>query len=251
MEDFHIPSGVETPSFPEPRAIPQEHVGPNPYFTPLAIIIAGVLIAGAVLYANDKIPSVRLPAQAGGAVAMGNAGDKNLEGDDPILGNPEAPVAIVEFGDFQCPFCKRFFDTTEKKIIDTYVKTGKAKLIYRDFPLTSIHEWAQKTAEASECADEQGKFWPYHDLLYQRQDMFSITNLKTWAREIGLDGARFNQCLDSGKYAKEVEEDLAAGQAAGVNGTPATFINGRLIAGAVPFAQFQAIIEEELKKTGK
>lgn len=226
--------------------------GGSLYLIPGAIVLAGFLIAGAVFYTNLK-PS---PGQFGVASAptLGAGAPNapavvgNLADDDPVLGDPGAPVTLVEFGDFQCPFCARFFQTTEQEIIEKYVKTGKARFVYRDFPISAIHSEAQKSAEASECADEQGKFWPYHNILYQRQSELSLQNYKKWAVEIGLDAKQFNECLDSGKYAQEVEKDLQDGQAAGINGTPTTFINGRVIQGAVPFSQFAAIIEEELKK---
>jgi len=155
---------------------------------------------------------------------------------------------MVEFGDFQCPFCARFFKDTLPQIKEKYIKTGKVKLVYRDFPITSIHDEAQKAAEAGECANEQGKFWPYHDILYERQASLGVANFKTWAKELGLNQTQFNECLDSGKYYEEIAKDLSDGQALGVTGTPATFINGKLVQGAVPYAQFEAIIEEELKK---
>lgn len=214
---------------------------------PGAIVVAGFLIAAAVVYTNlDRTtPNYKTAAtspykEAGAPV--------DLADDDPFLGNPEAPVTIVEFGDYQCPFCRRFFETTEKEIIETYVKTGKVKFVYRDFPLSNIHPFAQKAAEASECAEDQGKFWEYHDVLYQRQEEISFANLKIWARELKLNTALFDTCLDSGKYAAEVDRDYTDGVAAGVTGTPASFVNGRLVSGAVPFAQFQAVIEAELKK---
>ena len=231
---------------------PEKPQAPNPYMIPVSIVIAGALIAGAVLYTIRSDEG----APKGQSATVAEAGDQrsaaqDLADDDPLLGNPDAPVAIVEFGDFQCPFCGQFFKTTEQEIIETYVKTGRAKFVYRDFPLTSIHEEAQKSAEASECADEQGKFWQYHDLLYTRQNELSVKNYKTWAGEIGLNTVQFDQCLNSGKFASEVQKDFQDGQAAGVRGTPGTFVNGRLVEGALPFAQFQTIIEEELRKAGQ
>ena len=148
---------------------------PNPFLIPGAIIMAGVLIAGAIFYTNyyKPVPSLSLGSAA---APIGNKENSapavfvgDLADDDPFLGSPQAPVTLVEFGDFQCPFCGRFFQTTEREIIEKYIKTGKARLVYRDFPLTAIHSEAQKAAEAAECANEQGKFWPYHDMLYQRQ----------------------------------------------------------------------------------
>jgi len=224
---------------------------PNPYVIPASIVVAGVLIAGAVLYTNrlpGNAPDAGQSAAVAEAVESGQSAPADLADDDPFLGDPDALVTIVEFGDFQCPFCGRFFKTTEQEIIEKYVKTGKAKFVYRDFPLTSIHEEAQKSAEASECADEQGKFWAYHDLLYTRQNELAINNYKVWAGEIGLNTAQFNDCLDSGKFTAEVQKDFRDGRAAGIKGTPGTFVNRRLVEGALPFAEFQTIIEEELKK---
>ena len=227
------------------------------FLVPGSIVLAGITIAAAVIYVGEfgragrgASDGVASRASGGGSAAVGAAlGD--LASDDPALGNPSAPVTIVEFGDFQCPFCGRFFADTEQKIIDAYVKTGQARFVYRDFPITAIHEHAQKAAEAAECANEQGKFWPYHDRLYQRQSELGIENYKRWAVELGLDAGRFNACLDSGKYAGEVQSDFRDGQSAGVSGTPTTFVNGRLISGALPFEQFKSAIEEALATSGK
>lgn len=235
--------------------------GKNAYIVPGAIIIAGVLIAGAVLY-TDKAPAPAAgPEVAAVAPQIPQAMAQNLADDDPFLGDPSAPVTIVEFGDFQCPFCGKFFREAEQDIIETYVKTSKARFVFRDFPLTSIHEEAQKSAEASVCAHEQGQFWKYHDLMFARQGDLSLKNYKAWAREIGLKTAPFDQCLDSGKYAAEIQKDVSDGVQAGVSGTPATFVNGRLVEGAVPFEDyrdgkgmkpgFRTIIEEALKKAGR
>lgn len=221
----------------------------NTFLISSAIIVAGALIAFAVVYSNRggiAAPQPKQMAAAGESVPPAQVlGD--LADDDLTLGNPNAPVTMVEFADFQCPFCARMFSDTLPQIKEKYVKTGKVKFVYRDFPISSIHQFAQKAAEAGECADEQEKFWQYHDLLYTRQQQLSHENLKKWAGEVGLDVTKFNQCLDSGKYADEVAKDLADGQAAGVTGTPATFVNGRLVSGALPYAQFEAIIEEALR----
>lgn len=224
---------------------------PNPYVIPFSIIVAGALIAGAVVYSNNSGPSGTLPtAQVGGAVAEAPADLTDLEADGPVLGNPAAPVTIVEFADYQCPFCGRFHATAAKQIIDTYVKTGKAKFIYRDFAFLGPESgWA---AEAAYCAEAQGKFWEYHDYLYEHQSgenegAFTKENLKLFARTLGLNPSQFDSCLDSGTYTKRVENNTEAGRRAGVSGTPATFINGRIISGAQPFSVFKTIIEEELK----
>ena len=153
--------------------------------------------------------------------------------DDAVKGSADAPVTIIEFSDFQCPFCARFYSQTLGEIDDKYIKTGKVKLVFRDFPL-SFHQNAQKAAEAAECAEEQGKFWEMHDKLF--------------AKDLGLDSAKFDECLVSDKYASEVQKDFKDGQGAGISGTPSFFINGVKLVGAQPFSAFQQVIEQELNK---
>ena len=167
--------------------------------------------------------------------------------DDPVQGPKNAPVTIVEFSDYQCPYCGRFYTQTLPLIEENYIKTGKVKLVFRDFPL-SFHQYAQKASEASECAHEQGKFWEYHNMLFENQQSLSVENLKQYAKNLGLDTAKFNSCLDSGKMASEVQKDFKDGQSYGVDGTPAFFVNDVLLVGAQPFSAFQQIIEQELKK---
>ena len=170
--------------------------------------------------------------------------------DDPVKGEENAPITIVEFSDFQCPFCERFFKETLPQIEKEYIETGKVKLVYRDFPLREIHSDAQKAAEAAECADEQGKFWEYHNMLFENQEALKIADLKEYAVTLKLDTQEFNNCLDKSEKAEEVNADSKEGESYGVTGTPAFFINGILVSGARPFEDFQAIIEEELSKTG-
>ncbi|MEM4347151.1 MAG: DsbA family protein [Candidatus Altiarchaeota archaeon] len=167
---------------------------------------------------------------------------------DPVKGQKDAKVTIVEFSDFQCPFCARFFQQTLPQIDRDYIKTGKVKFVYRDFPL-SFHQYAQKAAEAAECANEQGKFWQYHDILYGNQSDWSsggITKLKEYAKKLDLDTKKFDECLDSGKYFQEVQKDFSDGQSYGVSGTPTFFINGIKLVGAQPYETFKKIIEQEL-----
>jgi protein-disulfide isomerase len=165
--------------------------------------------------------------------------------DDAVKGDPNAPVTIVEFSDFECPFCARFYTQTLPQIEEKYIETGKVKLVYRDFPL-SFHQMAQKAAEAAECADDQDMFWEMHDQIYENQDSLSLENLKAWASDLGLDTDDFNDCLDTGKYEQEVKDDMAEGASYGVRGTPAFFINGKAVTGAQPYAVFEAAIEEAL-----
>jgi protein-disulfide isomerase len=170
-----------------------------------------------------------------------------------VLGDPDAPVTIVDFSDYQCPYCRRHFEQTLPRIIETYVETGQARYVYKDFPLHSIHPNAQKAAEAAECAGEQGQYWPMHDRIFQGQDQWArsadpVPALKEYAAALGLDASQFATCLDSGQFAAEVEADLSEGMAAGVTGTPGFFINGRPLFGAMPFSEFQRVIEKELTR---
>ena len=165
--------------------------------------------------------------------------------DDAVLGKSDAPVTMIEFTDYQCPFCERHFTQTYPQIKKDYVDTGKVKLVVRDFPL-SFHENAQKAAEAAECAGEQNKYWEMHDKLFQNQQALDVASLKTYAQQIGLNTAKFNSCLDSGQMASEIRKDMTDGQSYGVQGTPAFFINGKLVSGAQPYAAFKSAIDAEL-----
>jgi len=160
-------------------------------------------------------------------------------------GPKEAPVAMVEFSDFQCPFCKSVLSTI-KQVMDSY--PGKIRWVFRDFPIVSLHPTAPKAHEAARCAGEQGKFWEYHDQLFERSPRHSPQELKQYAQELKLDGSAFAQCLDSGKYQAEVNSDGQEGTRFGVTGTPTFFINGRLLVGAQPFAEFQRLVDSELAK---
>ncbi|MBS3155475.1 DsbA family protein [Candidatus Woesearchaeota archaeon] len=175
---------------------------------------------------------------------------KNIEvsiDDDPMEGNKNAPVTIVEFSDFQCPFCGKFYKEVFPEIETKYIKTGKVRLVFRDYPL-GFHEFAQKASEAAECADEQGKFWQYHNKLFENQDALTISDLKKYAESLNLDAKKFDSCLDSGKYVDEIKKDMDDAESYGVSGTPAFFINGNLISGAQPFSSFEQVIEQELIK---
>jgi len=164
--------------------------------------------------------------------------------DDPAWGPEDATVTIVEFSDFQCPYCSRFAVETYPQIKQQY--GDKVRFVFRDFPLTQIHENAQKASEAAQCANEQGKFWEYHDKLFASQAALDAASLKSYASELGLDSATFDQCLDTGKYTDEVQKDLQEGAGYGVQGTPSFFINGLLVSGAQPFASFQTAIDAAL-----
>ncbi|MEA3494461.1 MAG: DsbA family protein [Bacteroidota bacterium] len=162
--------------------------------------------------------------------------------DDPYAGSNDAKIVIVEFSDFQCPYCTQAFSTV-REVISTY--GDQIKFIYRDFPNSTIHPQSLKAAEAGECASEQNKFWEMHDKIYINTDL-SVTALKQYATEVGMDAGQFNECLDSDRYYEEVQQDFASGIVAGVDGTPTFFINGTKFEGSVSVDNFKSIIDELL-----
>src|SRR3989338_10355646 len=171
---------------------------------------------------------------------------KNLDlSNNYFKGDEDAKIVIVEFSDFQCPYCGRFYEQTLSQIDDNYVKTGKVKFYYADFPLDSIHPNARPAANAARCAGEQDKFWEYHDKVFENQETLSNDNYKKWAQELGLDEDKFNDCFDSKKYDGEVNKDLQEGSSNGIQGTPGFIINDKILSGAQPFSAFQQVIEAE------
>ena len=167
----------------------------------------------------------------------------------PSLGSKQAPVTLVEFSDFQCPYCQAAAPTLKQ----VHQKYGdKVRIIYRQFPIQSLHPFAPKAAEASLCANEQGKFWELHDQMFQDQTKLSVTDLKEKARRLGLDSRKFNACLDAGKYVEQIQNDQKEGKSVGVTGTPAMFINGVPVdGGSVPFSVLAARIDKELARSGR
>jgi len=199
---------------------------------------------GTLAKAGNQAPApvAAAPSQPSAPAAVA---DIVVTSDDHVRGNPDAAVTIVEYSDFECPFCQRALPTVEQ-VLETY--GDDVNLVYRHFPLRSIHPNAQKAAEAAECAADQGSFWEYHDLLFENNALVSggVSQFKTFAAQLGLNAGQFNNCLDSGEKAADVDEDFNSGAESGVEGTPAFFINGTLVSGAQPFSAFQSVIDAEL-----
>ena len=166
-------------------------------------------------------------------------------GSDParMRGDPDAPVTIVEFSDFQCPYCQRAY-ATMRSLLEKYPE--KVRFAHRDFPLSQIHPQAELAAEASRCALEQGKFWEYHDMLFEHPNQLGREFLEQHAAMLALDGQQFQVCLDSGRYKAAIEQDRQEGARAGVSGTPGFFVNGIFVSGAQPLSVFEKIIDSEL-----
>lgn len=198
---------------------------------------------------SPEVPGViaaeAIPAQPNPSPSVDMA---TVADDDSVKGDSDAPVTIVEFSDYECPFCTRFYQETLGQIEENYIKTGKVKFIYRDFPL-SFHANAQKAAEAAEIAGKLGgdeKYYEMHDLLFEKGVSEGVSSFKQYAREIDLDGDEFDRLLDSGEMRGEVQKDFNDGQRLGVQGTPAFFINGEMVSGAQPYSVFEQVIESEL-----
>lgn len=224
------------------------------YFLPASVLLAGLLIAGAVLYTNSF--------KDGGQTAIVSDNTNQtppaqvsleLNAEDVILGDPSAPVTLIEYGDFQCPYCGRFFSQTEPLIKEQYVRSGKVKFVYRHFAFLGPE--SVEAAKAVECAKEQGKFWEFHDALYKAEvadgeehnGNLNAALFKSLAGQLGLNVVSFSACLNSNKYADKIQRDYDNAVAAGVRSTPTTFVNSQKIEGAVPFASFKSLIDNLLK----
>tara|TARA_Y100000034_G_C6763987_1_gene340479 strand:- start:20 stop:739 length:720 start_codon:yes stop_codon:yes gene_type:complete len=218
--------------------------------TTVVLGLAFIISLGFNIFGGDGDITGNAVAQPGNnnptPTGVANVRAEDFIDDDPVLGDENAPLTIVEFSDFQCPFCARFHSQTLSQIKTEYIDTGKVKFVYRDLPLTSIHPQAMPAAEASECADDQGKFWEYHDILFERQSSLSSSNYVKWAEELGLDTNEFQECLDSNKHKDEVNNDLRDASSAGGRGTPYFIVGNQALSGAQPFAAFQQAIEAQL-----
>lgn len=234
----------------------QQAVTENNSFLATSILVASLIIGGSLIYSTRA--TLPTPADNGqnGNVQAGAGLGKVLEitSRDVIAEDAKAPVTIIEYGDYQCPFCARFFSQTEPLIRANYIKSGKVKMVYRDFAFLGPESIA--AAEAAECAKDQGKFWAYHDALYQAEEADAQEhngNLNralfvSLAKNVGMDATKFGECFDSKKYTKEVQDEINLATSAGINSTPSFLINGELVKGAIPYAQFKTMIDAALAK---
>lgn len=234
------------------------------YVLPMSIVLGAVIISASMFYntnvllrkfANSSIVSAGASAQEQGAVLGAQADSKPVvvpqRADAAVLGNKSSQVTMVEFTDFQCPYCQRFFQDTYGQLKAKYIDTGKIKFVSRHYPLP-FHQNAQKAAEAAECSNRQGKYAEYHDLLFTKGESdgtgLNVPELKQYAQDLGLNTTIFNTCLDKGEAAEVVKKDLADGQGVGVGGTPTFFINGKRVVGALPYTAFEQAIEQALQE---
>jgi protein-disulfide isomerase len=196
--------------------------------------VALVLGVGVGFGLGRSTPSAEAPTQNSELVNVDITGR-------PYRGADNAPVTLVEFTDYECPYCKRHFQLTLDTLLALY--GNKLKYVIRNFPVTSLHAHAQEAAEAAECALDQGKFWEYHDLLFRRSPALRTDSLKAYAAEVGLDVTAFTTCLDPRQKRSVVARDVKDGRHYGVSGTPTFFINGRILIGAQPVDAFRAYID--------
>ena len=223
----------------------------NSYSIPISILIAGLMISGSIMYKGDS--TATQTAQIGNTdPETPKVVETSIQENDRILGDPDAKIEIVEYSDFQCPYCRLFWQNAYQDIKRDYIDTGKAYLVYRHLPL-DIHPVANITAQASECAGEQNKFWQFHDIVFAKQAElgentidYGRTEIEQWASEIEINMDSFNKCLDEERYAKKIEQDIASANEYGLRGTPSLAINGQLIIGAQPYSVFKSVIEEKL-----
>ena len=227
-------------------------IGVSSVTTVALAVLVGLLVSGKGLpingavaaQGNAPVAAAPSPSDLPDAPPAGPVKDVDVAVDH-IRGNKNAKVTLIEYSDFECPFCLRHKGTVDQVLKDY---PNDVRVIYRHFPL-SFHPEAQKAAESSECAGKQGKFWEMHDKIFEAKSAsaMSVAKWKEEARKLGLNGDAFDKCLDSGETAGRVSQDLQEGTTAGVAGTPGTFINGQLIEGAVPYATLKQAIDAALK----
>lgn len=211
-------------------------------------LLVGILVGLGVSSLSGGLGQTSVPGAGNGTTPPPTFDGGDYEtptvDDDAVLGDENALVTLIEFSDYQCPYCNRFETETFPYIKENFIDTGLVKLVYRDFPL-SFHENAHAAAEATECAEEFDLFWEFHDILSTNYDEWTVTSTEEinalfaqYASDLGADYDTVLACLDNGTYYDEVEADMADGRAAGVNGTPSFFINGEFVVGALPYEDY-------------
>ncbi len=208
------------------------------------------IVAAQNTQAQAAVPSAA-PTAAPAAAAPSGPVNITLKPNTPYLGSSNAKVTVVEYADYECPFCEQWFKNVFPDLKSKYIDTGKIKFEYQDFAFLGPD--SNTAAEASHCAEDQNKFWQYHDYLFNNQGQegsgwATALHQKEFAKAVGLNTTQFNSCLDSGKYKQQVLDETAAGKSYGVSGTPSVFVNGTIIVGAQPATSFEQAIDAALKK---
>jgi protein-disulfide isomerase len=220
---------------------------------PASVLIGAILISLSICWSSGKISLSGSAAVQTGNAPKAAAGSKvtlNLDPNTPYLGKNGAKVTVVEYADYRCPYCEKFYTDVFSQLKSKYIDTNQIKFIYQDFAFLGPD--SNTAAEATHCAADQNMFWQYHDYLFTHQgsessDWASAANQKKIAQTLGLNTSQFNQCLDDGKYKQEVLNETAAGKKYGVTGTPTAFVNGQILVGAQPLTSFEQAIDAALK----
>lgn len=216
------------------------------------IVIVAVLALALILYFNSNTDSNQdIEGRAIENQLQDSEISEVLVEGDPVLGNKNASITVVEFSDFECPYCKSAYESTIGGLKNSQMfKEGDVNLVYKHLPLRKIHPDAQKAAEASECANRQGMFWEYHDKLFQNQNSLGVSSLKQYAEDIDLNTDKFNSCLDNGEASEKISEDMEIAQNEGARGTPYFVVINRetgqtqTVSGAVPWEQMESAIQQ-------
>ncbi len=208
-----------------------------------AVLFVCLFVAGGMNGSNCE--DAPMPCTGGGG---GTAGGPEVLADDHVLGDADAPVTVFEYGDFQCPFCGAWARSEFPTFAQDYIDTGKVRYVFRHFPLRSIHPRAESAARASECADDQGAFFPYHDEIYADQNDLSDENLGNHADALGLDRTQFDACFPGPTKESRVQRDVNSGMALGVTGTPTFFVNGEAVAGFRTAEQLGEVVDRKLNE---
>ena len=208
----------------------------------LPVVFLLGLGAGWLIWGSGGIPDLKADTQVN--ISPDVKRYKIPTDGDPSIGPEDAPITIVEFSDYQCPYCVRWYQEVHKRLLEAY--KGKIRFVYRDFPLYSIHPEAQAAAEAADCAGEQNAYWQYHDALFSQKNGLGNAAYLQYASELGLDADQFGKCVSERRYKAEVDADFKFATSSGVSSTPTFFVNGLAVIGAQPFEVFQQIIEKEL-----
>lgn len=209
-----------------------------------AVLFGGLFLASRSPEINKEATTSPDDATAVAEVAgIQTTSDVQINDDDPVLGDPNAPLTIVEFSDFECPYCREFHQSVFSTIKQRYIDTGQVKVVFKDFPLTQIHPHALAAAEAAQCANAQGKFWEYADLLFNPTNELTNEALINHARTIGIDESAFTKCVSQATFANTVTEDSQEGIRLGISGTPSFIIGRELYEGALPLNEFDRVIQ--------
>lgn len=249
-----------------------DNAGKNPVgwsgiHIPASILLGSLLVCGTIFYSTRTVLKKLDTLSGSGAIAQqqgqgapaaganqqaqpGAPVKITLQPDTPYLGKPDAKVTVVEYADYQCPFCEKWYTGVFPQLKSKYIDTGKIKFVFQDFAFLGAD--SNTASEAVHCAADQNKFWEYHDYLFSHQGQentgwATAVHQKEFAKTVGLNVTKFNQCLDSHKYQKQVQDETNAGKSYGVTGTPTTFVNGQIIVGAQPIEAFEQAIDAALK----